>query len=59
MSITGTVTSRDVNFSCQTGYAGAAYSQFVHITKKFLPFMPEFSAAFYAPQEFSGDVPEK
>jgi hypothetical protein len=36
------------------------HTQFEHIAKKgFLSFGPEYSAAFSAPPEFSGGVPEK
>jgi hypothetical protein len=38
---------------------GAAYSIRTYSKKKFLPFVPGFSAAFSAPPEFSGGVPEK
>jgi hypothetical protein len=34
------------------------HTQFVHIAKKFLPFVPEFSATFSAPPEFSGGIPK-
>ncbi len=51
-----TVTSRDVNFR----YPGwVTRTEFVPGAKKLLPFVPEFSAEFSVPPEFSGGVPEK
>jgi hypothetical protein len=45
-----TVTSLDVNFRYLDSYIKQ---------KKFMPFVPEISAEFSAPPEFSGDVLEK